>query len=253
MIEKSIELEPNNSDIYLVRGNLNLYTKGLLRDAKQDVDKAIELNTWAKIPIDYCICTVVGVYVAFGDYERAQQLTELGRKVDPENVFLFYDQGTIHLVKGEMVKAQEAFKGAVRLMDIEGFNFWLGISYYHNFQFEEALKYFDIAYKQNDVSMSMNVAYLSNTLFKLGELEKSELFRSELEQRLKNGEFNMNLAMAILSTLKNESYETLSWLEKSQENMESTFASTVNLDPIFKPYWNEPRFKEIRKKMQFYE
>ena len=253
MIEKSMELEPNNSDIYIVRGNLNLYTKGLLRDAKQDVDKAIDLNTWPKIPIDYCICTVVGVYVSIGDYERAQELTELGRKVDPENVFLFFDQGTIHLVKGEMEKAQEAFKGAVRLMDIEAFNFNVGRSYYHNFQFEEALIYFDKAHNQNDVPMSMNVAYLSNTLFKLGELEKSELFRLELEERLKNGEFNMNLAMAILSTLNNESDDTLTWLEKSQENMESGFASTVNIDPIFKPYWNEPRFVEIRKKMQFYE
>ena len=124
LIEKSMELEPNNSDIYLVRGNLNLYTKGLLRDAKRDVDKAIEINTWPEIPIDYCICTVVGVYVAIGDYERAQELTKLGRKVDPENVFLFFDQGTIHLVNGEMEKAQEVFKGAVRLLDIECFNFY---------------------------------------------------------------------------------------------------------------------------------
>jgi len=252
-IEKSISLNPKSSDIYLVRAHSNLYVKGLIRDAKKDVEYALALNSWPKTPTTYCICTVVSTYVALGDLQKAKELANLGREVDPGNVFIWWDRASIHMIEGEMQKAQALYEEALQLMDIPFFQFFVGLSYYHDGQFTKALKHFEKAFESDEIPINYNVAYLSNSHFKLGNTAESERYRQELERRIASGAHQVNLAMAMISAVQSNVDETLTWLEIAQEKNEYPMAYMVHADPIFKPLYEEPRFVEIRRKMQYYE
>ncbi|MEM6316631.1 MAG: adenylate/guanylate cyclase domain-containing protein [Bacteroidota bacterium] len=88
LIEKAIALNPTNSDGYLVRGGLRLFLDNNVRGAKQDIDHALALNSWPRIPTDYCICTAVSNYVAIKDTKRAKEIADLATTIDPENILL---------------------------------------------------------------------------------------------------------------------------------------------------------------------
>ena len=250
-IEKSIALNPKSSDIYLIRANLNLFTKGLLGNAKKDVEYALALNSWPKTPTTYCICTVVSTYLALGDLQKAKKYANLGREIDPGNLFIWFDRANIHMTEGELQKAQAIYEEALQVIDIPFTQFFLGWSYYHDQQFSKALPYLENAYKSD--AFNFVVAYLSNTHFMLGDQTEADRYRNELEQRMTSGKSNLDMAMAMIAAAQSDSTETLTWLEKAQEKNESIFAYMVNVDPIFKPLYEEPRFVEIRRKMQYYE
>ncbi len=252
-IKKSISLDSESSDVYLVRANLNLFAKGQLRDAKKDVEHALELNSWPRIPTNYCICTVVSTYVALGDLLKAKELASLGREVDPGNVFIYWDQANIHMLEGQVKKAQALYEEGLKNLDIPFFHFFIGWSYYHDQQFTEAIKHFEKAYENDMVPLHMNVAYLSNSHFMIGNKVESERYLQVLKKRMESGDHHVNLAMAMISAAQSDVDETLSWLEKSQAKKENTFAYMVNVDPIFKPILDNSRFVEMRRKMQYYE
>ena len=113
------------------------------------------------------------------------------------------------------------------------------------------MPYLENAYRFS--AFNFDVAYLSNTHFMLGNQTEADRYRNELEQRMTSGEYNLNMTMAMITAAQSDSDETLTWLEKAQEKNESLFAYMVNVDPIFKPLYEESRFVEIRRKMQYYE
>jgi TolB-like protein/Tfp pilus assembly protein PilF len=248
-LEKSIELDPKSSDIYLVRGNSNLYAKGLLLEAKKDVEYAINLNSWPKVPTTYCICTIVSTYLANGDLQKAKEMANLGRKIDPFNVFIWWDRANIHIVEGEMQKAQVLYEEALENLNLPIFQFFVGWSYFHDEKYTKALQYLEKAYAENPFNFV--VAYLSNVHHKLGNAAEAKRFRDELIRRMSSGEQNLNLAMAMVTAVQSNSDETISWLDKAQRKYEYTFGYMVNIEPVFKPLYEEPGFIEIRKRMQY--
>ncbi len=250
-LEKAIALDPKSSDIYLVRANSNVFANGLLREAKKDVEYALALNSWPKTPTTYCICTVVSTYLAIGNLQKAKKYANLGREIDPGNVFIWWDRANIHIIEGEFQKAQALYEEALQVMDIPFFHFFVGWSYYHDGQFSKALPYLENAYKSE--AFNFVAAYLSNVHFMLGNQDDADRYRLELEQRMASGEYNLNLAMAMVAAAQTNLDETLTWLEKAQGEKEYTFAYMVNVDPIFKPLYEESRFVEIRRKMQYYD
>jgi adenylate cyclase len=249
-IEKAIALNPESSDIYLVRCNLHMNYTGFLNEAKKDIEHALELNSWPKIPINYCICTVVSTYIALGDYTRAKELSILAKKIDPGNVLIFYSEAILLMNEGQYKKAQEILKLAEDLYDIPFFNLHLGLSYYHDNKYDQAIDHLEKALDAEDKLIARSVAYLSNAHYKLNNFDESERYRKDLERRMDLGEHYLNLPMAIISIARNERLNALKWLEKSQDNMEWGLAVITMFDPIFKPFMNEPRFVKIRKNMR---
>ena len=251
-IQEAINLNPNGSDNYLIRGAYHLYRKGQLRDAKRDVDLALTLNSWPERPTNYCICIVVSTYIALGEYVKAEELARIAREVDPHNVFIWFDQALLYMKKGDYAKAQALFEETVRLRDSPFFNYWTGWSYYHNQQYEVALNYFDKAYNQGSKPIANSVAYLSNTYYKLGNLDRSNQYLEELRSRQQYGEPNLNLRLAIIYAARGDKSIMMDWLERALEERDVGIAYSMNVDEIFVPYYDENRFIEIRKALQYY-
>ena len=250
-IEKAIELNPNTSDIYLVRGNLNVYYRGKIAAAKTDVDYALEINSWPRIPTNYCICTVVSTYLAAGDFEKAKELTNLAAEVDPGNLFIYHDKAMVAAIEGNWKATQNYYHQAIEALNAPFFNHFLGWSYYHDEQYEEAIEYLEFALTFGDYPIAMTAAYLSNAYNKIGDLEKSEYHRNNLLNRLNAGEFHVSLSLAMLEAGMNHRDEMFYWLERAYEEKDFGMAFFMNTDPVFNPYKSDPRFQEIRNQMLY--
>ena len=133
------------------------------------------------------------------------------------------------------------------------FIFFEGWSYYHDQQYKEALELFKLAYDMEGAPLFMNTAYLSNAYFKLGDMETSRLYREELEDKAASGTNQLNMALAMVAAAQSDKEVTLTLLESAQLKKDVGLAYMMNIDPIFKSLYDEPRFIEIRRKMQYFE
>ncbi len=252
-LESAIKSNASSSDIYLVRGGLNLYWKSRIYDAKKDVDLALDLNSWPKVPTNYCICTVVSTYVAKGEFIQARELAKVARDVDPGNVFIYWDMANIHMCKGEYKKAQALFEQAVEVVPIPFFYFFLGLSYYHDHQYSAAIQYFNKAYQFSTTPIPLSISYLSNAYFQLGDIKKSNQYYEELAERIKAGEKQLSMRMAVLFAARKDVDKTIEWLNLAYQNKDHALAYMMNVDPIFRPFYENAAFKRIRTEMQYYK
>ena len=250
-IDKALELDPKSSDSYLVRGNMKLYSQHNIQDAKKDVDLAIAINSWPQIPTNYCICTVVSTYIALGDVVKAKEFGKLAKKVDPAHALFDWDEGNLEMLDGNYNEAQKHYGIAVGKAPIPLFHTFLGWSFYYNEQYEEALKYLSKAYENSPLPGRMTVSTLSNTYLKMGDQNTADRYLQELLDRDAEGEHHLKLFIADIYLTRNNIGNALDYLEQGLENSDWGFAVFLSQIPLFKTLENEPRFQEIRRKIQF--
>lgn len=252
-INKAIELEANSSEPYLVRAGLRLFHDNDIRGAKSDIDQAISLNTWPNIPTDFCICTAVSTYVALEEAEPAKALAELASEIDPGNALSEWDKGNIHMISGEFEKAISQYKISFDKTKIPYWGIWIAFAYYHAQKYDDALHDFNFAINGLEKKCGFLTAYLSAVHFKKGDQVKSDAFKAELENRLAAGENHLNWPLAIVHMSRTEVGTALDYLEESVKKSENGLAFFTALDPHFDALSDHPRFREIRRQMNYYE
>lgn len=249
-IEKAVENDPEGSDIFLVRANLKLYSQNKIENAKEDVERAFNINSWPRIPTNYCICTAVSVFIASNELSRAKEIAEQAKDIDPGHVLYDWDLGNIAMKQGDYLQAQYHYGLSAEKADIPFFNTFLGWSYYYNQEYQEALKYLTKAYENSPIAARWNVASLSNTFYKMGDLKNADMYLQELLDRDSSGEPHLNLFIADIYLERNEKSKALDYLEEGVANSDFGFAIFLSLIPNFRALSNEPRFQEILKKIQ---
>jgi len=251
LIDKAISLEPLVSDNYLILGALELFNLNNLPGALQNVNKALDMSSWPKVPTNYCICVVISAYAAIGKIEEATEILELSKKIDRSNVFVFSDEGLILLLKGEFDQAIYSFKQAVAFQDIPGFNFYIGWAYYHLGEYENALLNLDKAITGEAEPLGLALAFLSNTHFKMGNVDRSEHYRNMILKQQSSGLPNLNIPLAMISSARSKTEEGMYFLEKAYEEKDFGFAYYLNTDPVFDTLKNNTAFIELTSRVGF--
>ncbi len=251
LIEKSISLDPSISDNYLIMGALDLFYLNNLPKALENVERALDMNSWPKIPTNYCICTAISVYAAFGKLEKATELVKLSKKTDRSNYFVFSDEGLVLLLKGEYEQAIYAFKQAAEFNDIPYFNYNIGWTYYHIEDYENALLFLNKAIAGETEPIAYVLAFLSNTHFKMGNNEMSEYYRDIMLKRQSSGKANLDIPLAMVSLGRGKTEEALHFLKKAYKEKEYGFAWSLNIDPIFDEIKDNATFIELINKVGF--
>jgi TolB-like protein/class 3 adenylate cyclase/Tfp pilus assembly protein PilF len=250
LMDKAMELDPGSSDNYVIRAFLKLYLLNNIQDAKKDIEKAFNINSWPDIPINYCLCTAVSTYIAANDLEKAKEVIKMAKKIDPGHVLYDWDLGNVAMKEGNYLKAQEHYRASVDKADFHFFNTFLGWSYYYNEQYEDALKYLNKAYNNSHLAPRFTVSTLSITYLKMGDWKKSDTYLQELLQREAGGEHHLSLYIASVYLEKENIGKTLDYLEKGVANSDFGFAVFLSLMPKFKVLESEPRFQKVLRKIQ---
>jgi adenylate cyclase len=252
LIEKSISLDSAISDNYLILGAVNLFYLNNLPKAIENIELALDMNSWPKIPTNYCMCTAVSLYTALGKLEKATELIKLSKKEDLSNKFVYSDEGTVLLNKGDNKQAIYAFKQAAEFNDIPFFNFNIGWAYYFESDYESALFYLNKAYEgEGEEPLGSLLAYLSNSHFKMGNIKESDYYRKLLTKRKSLGKPNLNIPLAIVSVGRGNKEEALRFLEKAYKEKEYGFAWFLNIDPIFNDLKSDSTFIKLNEKVGF--
>ena len=251
LIEKSISLDSTISDNYLILGAVNLFYLNNLPKAIENIELALDMNSWPKIPTNYCMCTAISLYAAVGKLEKATELVRLSKKEDLSNKFVFSDEGTVLLNKGEIKQAIYAFKQAAEFNDIPFFNFNIGWAYYFEQDYENALLYLNKAFEAEAEPLGTLLAYLSNSHFKMGNIDKSEYYRNLIAKRKSIGKPNLNIPLAIVYVGRGKNEEALHFLEKAYKEKEYGFAWFLNIDPIFNDLKSDSTFIKLNEKVGF--
>jgi len=249
-IEKALKYDPEGSDIYLVQANLKLYSQNKIQEAKKDVEKALDISSWPRIPTNYCICSAVSVFIAANELSRAKKISEKAKEIDPGHVLYDWDLGNIAMKEGDYQQAQYHYRLSADKADIPFFNTFLGWSYYYDQEYKEALKHLTKAYSNSPIAARLNVASLSNTYFKMGDKENADKYLNELLDRDSSEEPHLNLFIADIYLERNERGKALDYLEIGVDNSDFGFAIFLSLIPNFRALNNEPRFQEILEKIQ---
>lgn len=251
LIDKSISLDPSISDNYLIMGALDLFYLNNLPSAFENVEKALKMSSWPKVPTNYCICTAISVFAALGELSEATDLVKLSKKTDLSNNFVFSDEGLVLLLKGEPEKAIYAFKQAAEFNEIPYFNYNIGWTYYHIREFEEALLYLDEAFVGEKEPLGNVLAFLSNTHFKMGNIEMSEYYRNLMLKRRSNGKANLMIPLAMVSAGRGNTEDALHFLEQAYKEKEYGFAWFLNIDPVFDELKSNAAFIELVNRIGF--
>lgn len=252
LIEKSIEIDSTISDNFLILGAVNLFYLNNLPKAIENIERALEMNSWPKIPTNYCMCTAISLYTALGNLEKATELVRLSKKVDFSNKFVYSDEGAVLINKGENQQAIYAFKQAAEFNDIPYFNFNIGWAYYFEQDYKNALIYLNKAYDaEKKDPLGTLLAYLSNSHFKMGNIEKSDYYRNLIIKRKSIGKPNLNIPLAIVYVGRGENEEAIQFLEKAYNEKEYGFAWFLNIDPIFNDLKSDSTFIKLNKKVGF--
>jgi adenylate cyclase len=251
LIEYSISLDPSISDNYLIMGALDLFYLNNLPSAIEHVELALSMSSWPKLPTNYCICTAIAVYAALGKLEKATELVKLSKRTDQSNPFVFSDEGLVLLLESEFENAIYAFKQAAEFHDLPYFNYNIGWTYYHIGDFENASLFLTKAITQDAEPMGIVLAFLSNTLFKMGNIEKSYYYHGILLDRQAAGKPNVNIPLAMVFAGRGETQETLHYLEKAYKEKEYGFAWFLNSDPIFDDLRGNATFIELINRVGF--
>ena len=250
-LQKAVEIDSMMSDNYLVRANLKLYSQNNIMDAKRDVEKALELNSWPRIPTNYCICTAVSVYIALNDAETAQQVAEQAKEIDPQHALYDWDLGNIDLMQRNFVLAQENYKRSLAKANIPIFNAFLGLSYYANKDYNQALEYYQRSYDLTPLATRLSVAGLSAAYYQLGDYEMAQKYLDELIDRRNSDEYNLNLFIAYVYLEQGDRDKSLEYLELGLEDSDFGFAVYLQLFPGFERLEKEPRFQNILDQIQY--
>jgi TolB-like protein len=251
LIEYSISLDPSISDNYLIMGALDLFYLNNLPSAIEHVELALSMSSWPKLPTNYCICTAIAVYTALGKLEKATELVKLSKRTDQSNPFVFSDEVLVLLLESEFENAIYAFKQAAEFHDIPYFNYNVGWTYYHIGDFENALLFLTKAITEDAEPMGIVLAFLSNTHFKMGNIERSYYYHDILLERQASGKPNVNIPLAMVFAGRGETQETLHYLEKAYKEKEYGFAWFLNSDPIFDDLRGNATFIELINRVGF--
>ena len=252
LIEKSISLDASISDNYLILGAVNLFYLNNLPKAVENIELALDMNSWPKIPTNYCMCTAISLYTALGKVEKATELVRLSKREDLSNKFVYSDEGTVLLKKGENKQAIYAFKQAAEFNDIPYFNFNIGWAYYFEQDYENALIYLNKAFEAEEKEpLGTLLAYLSNSHFKMRNINKSEYYRNLIIKRKSAGKPNLNIPLAMVYVGRGENEEAIKFLKKAYNEKEYGFAWFLNIDPIFNDLRSDSTFNELNKNVGF--
>ncbi len=209
--ERAIELEPGNPTAHFYYGNV-LQFNGNTDEGLKEVEKAVDLNPlgWAENWVLGRNCYFAGLYdKAIGQFKKA-------------------------------------LKNAPAQAEVAAWS--LGLAYFHKKMYTEAREEFDkITFTDHKSTIDYCFAMQSLGYALLGDtLKAKDLLQKTLDEKRKNW-VSPYVLSRIYVALGNYPH-ALDLLEKSYE-IRDLHLSYIKADPEFNPIKNEPRFKEILKKM----
>lgn len=240
-INKALELNPNSSMAYVVRGlNQHLldYQWAL---ADESFKMSIELNASS----DIAHHEYAHFLMRWGKFEEAFHHERIALSLNPISPDLQSGLGQIFLFNRDYESAIKELKKALDINPTySSVNFWLTRAYIHNQEYEKAIE------TNNNFSSQGGYNFKSEILAYMGQKGEALDLLRELKNDFVRSPYKTFLAQIIYVTYiaLEEKQEALYWFEQAFEH-ETGWMSYIKVNPALDYIREEPRFKEIERKI----
>jgi class 3 adenylate cyclase/TolB-like protein/Tfp pilus assembly protein PilF len=249
LLNRSIKLRPDYSDNYVVRSGYAVYANNKIKDAIDDINLAIKLKSWPRVPTNYCTCQMIISMISGHRFEKAAEILRITKKIDPGNIFQSYDEANLYLAQGNFKEAEYFYRQAYENFPNEYFRTHLAISLYHQKRYEDVIDLFAEGKVKGEIELTLSHAYLSNAYYEMGDIKNADYHLNRITERKPWG--NINLYLSIVYLGRKEYDLAMSYFEKAYEMNEIGLAVASSVYPIFNNISQYEKYQEIRTKMQF--
>jgi len=246
LLDHAEKFDPENDAIYFLRANILFYVVWDSQTADAHYQKAILINP--KNPVYYY--TYAQLLMAINDFAGATKAIEQARALDPTlfatptTVWIFnmqerYDEAMLRLEQLFTVRpgTLEYHKSAFKVLDNFG---------YEDKAFNQLIEIFRLKNYPSD-----NILHISK-LFEKGGLEMVYHWLAfEKHEVMDVGHYSPPLSWARYAIRTKDYEQALSWIEEALSERQLPLL-WMNIDPIYKPLRNSPRFKAIIEKLNLH-
>ncbi len=240
-VQKSLTLNPNYAESYIVLGTINWFLEWKAQEAKKNLDKGWELSNHGHTPISACLCGNVEFELAQGKYKEALSLIDEIEKSDPFFPYLNNEKFFAYRMLYDTVSIRVLLNNATpRDQMVPYYEYELG-------EYGKTIVH-TLNLDHND-SYYSSMSLLASAYFKLGNKEKSDsIINILIEQSAKKRNIDFNLAVVFAS--RSEKENAIKWF-KSAYRKHDLWIYGARFTPDFRSVIDETEVRDILKNMGY--
>ncbi len=240
-VQKSLTLNSNSSESYIVLGTINWFLEWKATEAKKNLDKGWDLSNHGHSPISACFCGNVEFALAQGRYKESLSLIDEIEKSDPffpyrniEKFFAYRMLNDTSSIRGLLNNAKP------RDQMIPSYEYELG-------DYEHSILH---TLSQGNIDAYFPSQFLlASAFFKLGYKNKSDsIINILIEQSGKTRNIDYNLAVVFAS--RGEKEKAINWFKNAYKKHDLWIYS-ARFTPDIRLIIDEPEIKKILKEIGF--
>jgi len=245
-IHRALRLNENMAEAHAAKGMWELYNEWNWVEAEKSFKRAIELNPGYAIAYQY-----YGRMLGYIDrYDESLVLIEKAKELDPLSPVIAAYKGQVYLFSKQYKKADEQFQQALKVHPNHALILHnIGELYLAQDHYEEA-----IAPLKQSAEMSVSVHYQAILGYAYALANRKDEARTILKKLLNQSESGLSSGfnLAIIYIALGEKEQALSQLEQGYEQHD-VWMKELKAWPWFDRLKNEPRYKDLIRRMNFPE
>jgi TolB-like protein/class 3 adenylate cyclase/Flp pilus assembly protein TadD len=245
--DKALALDSNLAEAHVSRGLLFADADLNLKGAKGEFERAIELNA-NDAEAHYFLGFIV--LTPLGDFDHA--IAEMNRAVelDPFSAVLNFNLGFCYYFARRYPEAiVQARKAAELDPGFFGPHALLGLVLDASGEREQAITEYQRAYDLSRQSGSEAAYTLPVVIYALkGDRAKALQQLDEVKALAQRGKVPASRVAGVCVRLDDKN-EAIEWHQRSYQNKEYDFITTINVDPLLDPLRGDPRFEALVQKV----
>jgi tetratricopeptide (TPR) repeat protein len=192
----------------------------------------------------------VFAYIFNGNHNEAQNWWEKGKAISPKSWWIDAGHGMTLYFENKISEAIKHQKDCIEKYGHFLFYDKLGWTYSLTGQNKEAIDILEKELKDFNIRFPSSLAWLAVSYYKSGNKLKAQEILNEMEKMVTEKKMNTAVHLAAAYSFIGEKEKALNMLDKAYElrDMDMIWLKEY---PHFKPIHNEPRYKEMLKKVGF--
>lgn len=206
---RSLSLDPDYSDTYIVFGILNWWLEWNFKEAKINLDKGWELSYFGDAPITQCFCGIIEFNMATGDFLRAADLLSHVENIDPNYPYLISEKMFIYSFMKDTANLNNLLK------EITGPKYAIAQIYYELGEYEKVIQMLgEIPIEsKNPWGFSLS-ALLASAFYKIGMIDKSDHIINQLI-KLSGTKRNIDFSLAAAYAARGDNANAVRWYKSA--------------------------------------
>jgi tetratricopeptide (TPR) repeat protein len=246
--EKALRIDKNNSDAYMLMGDVKFSLDWDWPGAEANYKKAIQLN-----PNNFIAYNWYGTFLSsMGRNSEALAMSKKALELGPLSIEPYYNGVYIRMDNRQMKQAEDLMRKAKELFPHHPLGLGIhGMLLMRESKYREALRLFE-AQLHGELSPGMKIRAKSRMGFALAQIGEEQKAREILENLFKISKVS-NVSpykIALIYLALNETDKTFTWLERAYNERCDDLVKELKTSPFLDKIRPDPRFQDLLKRMK---